>query len=1329
MIEKFVDAVTTAGLDLTYDQVLDIVWLAGTLPKAPWDSLHLPDAGQPQPENSETAHPLGTKRETKDLTPPALPTLSKPSSNKDRKNGKLTSSRDPMPGGLYVARPKSSESGTMRAIPVRVPATEALPAKQGINAALRPLKRRFPSQRNFILDVTATVEQIANGGPSVPVLRAAPERWLEAALVVDDSISMRVWRDTIHEFELLLARHGSFRDVRTWYVNLDDGKLKLYSEAGLSNDPRRLRNPRELIDPSARRLILIVSDCVAEGWRNEAMLRAVLEWGRRGPVVLVQVLPERLWTATALGHATVLYRASSAASPNARLESQKSFFDLLRELDGIDIDGNLDEIAFNGLLQRLQKAAEAREWKMPLPVINLEGWSVAPWARLIANVGSATAEGVVARVSRQALQKKGEPVAAQEQNLAEADPETLLSRFRAAASPGARQLAGYLAVVPLCLPVMRLVQKAMMPTVRQVDLAEVLLSGLLEQETHAKQTGPAEEVFYRFYPGVRELLLNSVTQVEQKRILRSVSRLIEEITGTTISFGALLAGDRWATEHSREYPVGEKFAEVAAIVARRLQVADSEMRSEPVGSAVWDAPMRVYVAFASATYDMAKRVTYQLDGLEWNGVAEFWSAIDLRPQDMTAEVFRSRLDSANVFVPLLSGAYLESDWARTEIRNAIERNMLVYPMLLEPVNLEGHPLFSYFQNVAGNPFSSATDQLHEVAVFADRLRKEFRDRSLARIQESVVKVEVDNIFTCGFIADSDGKIVIFNTQQAAKTIEVTLWDKTSFMAEVQASDPEANLSIVRSLIPSKLDRAPDFAPWEKMLGSETIIVSPAGERWYGRIKTLDPELTLLTDKPLPQGIAGAPVFDIAGRIVALIGHSDISSGTYGCIRADRILRLMRTSSDPIVQPLPTTPVSNPIDDQTESKPRVLVVGTGTYELPARVQNAARMVGASVAVGGGTLITGGWEGVDYLAAEAFTAKGPADGANRLLNVLEAKDSPQFRGGKTIRVGRNKGIVEAVRNADLVILIGGAGGTWDAFLEALRARKPVLPFINTGTDAHHAGLLLEIFGQNVPSALIQMPFDDAVKPIYESELLSGLIYHWPDASRSAVRNDTLLWMAQDVLPIAKSYMAKQGHDHEVEVRKLFQQLRSKRLARTSRISLVRAFTADPLPEWRCIAYVALEAEPFTEAAAAMTESLDIEYTLARQQRETRPLWRCLSAIKSILSVRANRLPPSLFQQMNAILEGLSSLSNVDPGGECKRMLSEIVSRRGKLDIGSKTSPKTTERKKSGKTPEIQMSTTEVRKTPIKRAAKPAVKKLAQKAMKKATKKVTKKAAKKK
>jgi hypothetical protein len=49
---------------------------------------------------------------------------------------------------------------------------------------------------------------------------------------------------------------------------------------------------------------------------------------------------------------------------------------------------------------------------------------------------------------------------------------------------------------------------------------------------------------------------------------------------------------------------------------------------------------------------------------------------------------------------------------------------------------------------------------------------------------------------------------------------------------------------------------------------------------------------------------------------------------------------------------------------------ILVAGTGRIDLPPEVNWAARAVGAATAAAGFGLVVGGWEGVDYVTAEAF-----------------------------------------------------------------------------------------------------------------------------------------------------------------------------------------------------------------------------------------------------------------------------------------------------------------------------------------------------------------------
>ena len=64
-------------------------------------------------------------------------------------------------------------------------------------------------------------------------------------------------------------------------------------------------------------------------------------------------------------------------------------------------------------------------------------------------------------------------------------PKERLDLFRSLASPQAFQLATYLAAAPLSLPVMRLVQRVMLPDSLQVHLAEFFLSGLIQRKEGA----------------------------------------------------------------------------------------------------------------------------------------------------------------------------------------------------------------------------------------------------------------------------------------------------------------------------------------------------------------------------------------------------------------------------------------------------------------------------------------------------------------------------------------------------------------------------------------------------------------------------------------------------------------------------------------------------------------------------------------------------------------------------------------------------------------------------------------------------------------------------
>jgi hypothetical protein len=138
--------------------------------------------------------------------------------------------------------------------------------------ALKTLLRRVPTRdRPSILDEVRTVESFAatDGKILVPVFKPALEPWLELALVFDRSSSMDIWHQTLADLKTVLQHYGIFRDVRAWQLAPKENNLVFYE--GLSKTNSRVYHPKELLNPNGRRLIVVVSDCVASYWQDGKM--------------------------------------------------------------------------------------------------------------------------------------------------------------------------------------------------------------------------------------------------------------------------------------------------------------------------------------------------------------------------------------------------------------------------------------------------------------------------------------------------------------------------------------------------------------------------------------------------------------------------------------------------------------------------------------------------------------------------------------------------------------------------------------------------------------------------------------------------------------------------------------------------------------------------------------------------------------------------------------------------------------------------------------------------------------------------------------------------
>jgi hypothetical protein len=104
------------------------------------------------------------------------------------------------------------------------------------------------------------------------------------------------------------------------------------------------------------------------------------------------------------------------------------------------------------------------------------------------------------------------------------------------------------------------------------------------------------------------------------------------------------------------------------------------------------------------------------------------------------------------------------------------------------------------------------------------------------------------------------------------------------------------------------------------------------------------------------------------------------------------------------------------------------------------------------------VTGGWPGVDYIAAAAFAAAEAVKGnrlEHRLVQVVREDRPVHFPQGRIVRtrVGPLEWL-EPQNYCDAVVMLGGLGGTYGSFLSALHKGIPRFPLGGTGGDAERA-----------------------------------------------------------------------------------------------------------------------------------------------------------------------------------------------------------------------------------------------------------------------------------
>jgi formylglycine-generating enzyme required for sulfatase activity len=479
----------SSELDLDAEQIADLLWLMTIVqPSTTNEVSRVSDVTSNQTGQNQAG--------TTNQRASQADNLKEQEARKSSQTQQITEEGAPVrPQG--ASKPGGSKSLADRARrPIKIPDSTSLRSSLNLSKALRPLIRLVPTGAVRGLDEAATVNRIAEEDIWIPVTQPELEPWLDAVIVVDEHRSMQVWQKTVQELRELLAGYGAFRDVQLYglrwqppvasepesQTESSEGSFYLRSNWGVDAPASEQLRPECLIDPNQRRVILLVSDCVAPYWWQGQIFGMLQKWSVRGMVALVQMLPEWLWDRTALREADrVMLRAIDPGVVNQQLLAEANPFS-----------------------------------QVVMPVLALEPDWVLAWSRMIAGIGD---EGLLGRLLPQVNDLE------RDDRFTQLSAQQRLDFFRLGASDLAQELMGLLAATPvITLPVIRMVQAAMLPKSDQVQMAEVLLGGLLRPKPG--QDGSIEQWVYEFVdPEIPKELLKGVPVSSTVRVL---SRYIEK---------------------------------------------------------------------------------------------------------------------------------------------------------------------------------------------------------------------------------------------------------------------------------------------------------------------------------------------------------------------------------------------------------------------------------------------------------------------------------------------------------------------------------------------------------------------------------------------------------------------------------------------------------------------------------------------------------------------------------------------------------------------------------------------------------------------------------
>ncbi|MHA5049071.1 SAV_2336 N-terminal domain-related protein [Streptomyces sp. SD15] len=438
--------------------------------------------------------------------------------------------------GMEVSARHPGGTARVRGVPLSLGRAEPLPEALAIGRALQPFRRPWRRGGRTQLDIEATVEHYARGGPLVPLFRPAPEPWFEAVIVVDTSLSMSVWEETAHSVTKLLSGLGAFRAVQTWQLDWRDDQPQLRDHHGRTVPADRA--PHHGSGTQGRRLILTVSDCAARGWHQPLPWQLLSDWGQQVPVVLLDPLPQRLWRRSALNLPAVRAATGQTGDRNGALRFRIP----------------------TRLRPRPGRQEDLGPWQA-LPVVSCTPHSLGAWADMLMRADPRGCDAVLipatGRIPRETPVHRGTGPTPR------TDPAALAEAFvRTAPAPAVRLAILCSSLPELALPLLNVLRDEAVPEAQHSDLAEVLTSGLF-----TVTRDPGHDPVLTLHAEAREGLRAYLTTHDEWQALRAFDRHVAAHPYAPQGIAAVLHDPRAAAELPAQL---RPFAKAAASIRHGL---------------------------------------------------------------------------------------------------------------------------------------------------------------------------------------------------------------------------------------------------------------------------------------------------------------------------------------------------------------------------------------------------------------------------------------------------------------------------------------------------------------------------------------------------------------------------------------------------------------------------------------------------------------------------------------------------------------------------------------------------------------------------------------